>query len=107
MRVHLESAAAQGDIEAEWRLANPPPLSPHATHVWNAFADISRTRQIGGMSLCRLTRLEVRLWERDMGVDLAPWERRAIFQIDDEWLAAMTPKEKPKGHDGPGTSYIP
>lgn len=105
MRAHLQSAAAQGDIEAEWRLANPPPLSPHAAHVWSAFADISRTRQIGGMGLRRLTRLDLRLWEQDEGHRLEPWERRAIFMVDDEWLAAMAPKEKapPKG----GTDYVP
>lgn len=105
MRVHLESAAGQGDLDAEMRLANPPPLSPHVAHVWNAFAEIARTRQIGAMSLCRLTRLDVQMWERDEGIRLEPWERRAIFQLDDEWLAAMSPKEKGKAKSG--ANYIP
>lgn len=57
------------------------------------------------MSISRLTRLDVRLWEQDEGVRLQAWERRLIFQIDDEWLAAMSPKAKTEKK--PGSDYIP
>jgi hypothetical protein len=97
--------AQQGEHTARERLANPPPLPPAAAHVWTAFTEIARTRQIGGMGLARLTRSDVRLWEADEGVRLERWERRLIFRMDEEWLAAMSPKAKPTVE--PGSHYIP
>ncbi|MGH1558023.1 hypothetical protein ACRAWD_10030 [Caulobacter segnis] len=43
MRTHLESLARQGDPEATWRLANPPPLSSHVAHLWGWYADLCQT----------------------------------------------------------------
>lgn len=57
------------------------------------------------MGHCRLTRAEIRLWEEDESVQLAPWERRAIFHLDEEWIAAMSPKPE-KAKTGPGTHYV-
>lgn len=78
-----------------------------ALRAWNAFAEISRTRQTGAMGICRITRLEVRLWEEDEGVCLQPWERRAIFRLDDEYIAIMTPKDPGKKKDTEGSHFIP
>jgi hypothetical protein len=41
--------------------------------------------------------LEIQAWERDEGVRLEPWERRAILELDQEWLrvyAEAQPKPK-------------
>lgn len=44
----------------------------------------------------RLTRLEIQAWERDEGIRLERWERRAILMIDSEHLRVMA-EAKPKG----------
>ena len=51
LRVHLESLARQDDVEASHRLANPPPLHPLVAHIWSYYADLSQTRQTGGMGI--------------------------------------------------------
>lgn len=94
MRVHLESLARQGDPEATWRLANPPPLSPYVAHLWAWYADLCQTRQSGGFGPARLSRLEIQAWERDEGVRLEPWERRALIALDAEHLLTMTAPAK-------------
>jgi hypothetical protein len=92
--VHLESDARQGGIESAWRLANPPPLPPHAAHVWRWFRDLAQTRPNNGMSITRIPRTEIAQWERDEGISLERWERRAILELDAAFIAAMTPKKK-------------
>lgn len=85
-RVHLESLARQGDPEAIWELENIPPLHPLAAHLWQAFLDLSQTRQSSGFGPSRLSRLEIRQWEADEGQHLDPWERRCLMAIDAEWV---------------------
>lgn len=46
------------------------------------------------MGLCRLPRTEIAQWERDEGIALSPWQRRAILALDEAFVAAMTPKTK-------------
>lgn len=106
LRVHLEKAAEGGDVEAEWRLENPPPLPVHAGHVWNWWVDISRDRQAGAMGLCKITRHDIARWERDEGIRLERWERKLIRDIDDEYVAMMTPKPDDKSGRGPGSHYV-
>lgn len=89
LRDHLESDARQGGFESQWRLDNPPPLSPHIAHVWAWYCDLCQTRQSYGMGPSRLSRLEIQAWERDERVRLEPWERRAIMALDAEHLTVM------------------
>lgn len=42
------------------------------------------------MAPCRLSRLDIQAWERDEGVRLELWERRAILQIDSLQLEIVT-----------------
>ena len=91
-RVHLESLARQGDIEAQWELDNVPPLPPLAAHLWAAFLDLHRTRGSSGMGPGPITRLDIRLWEGDEGQFLEPWERRVILAVDQAWLASQAPQ---------------
>lgn len=81
-------------MESAWRLENPPPLSPYVVHVWRWFCDLAQTRPINGMALARIPRTEIAQWERDEGVRLEPWERRAILALDAAYVATMTPKKK-------------
>lgn len=79
---HVKALAAAGDpeeIERLERVAKPPYLTEH---IWRWFQDLSQSRQSGGMGVARLSRLEIQAWERDEGVGLRPWERRAIIQLD-------------------------
>ena len=94
LRVHLESLARQDDVEASHRLANPPPLHPLVAHIWTYYADLSQTRQTGGMGPSRLSRLEIQAWERDEGVRLERWERRAVMAIDALHLSIMNAPDK-------------
>jgi hypothetical protein len=41
--------------------------------------------------------LEIQAWERDEGVRLEPWERRAIMALDSEHVVTMSPPAKGKG----------
>jgi hypothetical protein len=75
-------------------LANPPPLSPHVAHVWAWYADLCQTRPSGGFGPSRLPRLEIQAWERDEGVRLEPWERRAIMRLDALHLSIMNAPKK-------------
>lgn len=48
-------------------------------------------------------------WERDEGIRLERWERRAILTLDAEFCAAMAPKAKGKGGtngDGPAVEEV-
>lgn len=81
-------------MASAWRLANPPPLSPHAAYLWAWYCDLAQTRAAGGFGPARISRLEIQAWERDEGVRLEPWERRAIMQLDAEHLRIMTAKEE-------------
>lgn len=85
--------ARQGDVEAQWRLDSPPPLSPLVGHLWAAYVDLSSTRT-HGMGPNRLTRLEIQAWERDEGIRLARWERRAIMAIDALHLSIIAQNQK-------------
>lgn len=71
----------QGDIEARWRLENPPVLPPLVAHLWAAYVDLASTRT-SGMSPNRISRLDIQAWERDEMVTLERWERRALMAID-------------------------
>lgn len=46
------------------------------------------------MGISRIPRTEIQAWERDEGVRLERWERRAILALDEAFIAAMTPKTK-------------
>lgn len=59
------------------------------------------------MGIARLTRLDIRLFEEDEGIKLEPWERRAIFELDDLWLTAMQPDPKKQGEPQKGSNYVP
>lgn len=93
LRVHIESAARQGDIECRWRLDNPPPLSPFVAHLWGYYVDLSSTRS-SGMGPNRLTRLEIQAWEQDEGIRLERWERRAIMALDALHLTIINEAKK-------------
>lgn len=88
--------ARQDDVEAQWRLDNPPPLSPHVGHLWVYYCDLAQTRTVG-MAANRLTRLEIQAWERDEGIRLARWERRAIMAVDAEHLRIMAERSNKGG----------
>jgi hypothetical protein len=65
-------------------LADQPELPPLGAHLWGYFIEIAATRSSGGMS-----RVEIRTWEADEGVELEPWERRTILAIDSAYLASL------------------
>jgi hypothetical protein len=85
----LESLAGQGDPEAAAELADQPELPPLGAHLWGYFIEIAATRSSGGMGPSRLSRVEIRTWEADEGVELEPWERRTILAIDSAYLASL------------------
>ncbi len=88
-REGLESLARQGDPEAIHILASQPELPRLAAHLWEYWCDLGQTRSTNGMSVCPLSRLEVQTWEKDEGIELASWERRAIFRIDALWMGSL------------------
>lgn len=102
LRNHLEVYARDGDPEsiAELAAAADPPQPTE--YLWGYFLDLHSTRTGNGFGPCRLSRLEIRLWEEDEGVALAHWERRAIMALDACWLTATAEqqaaadKRKPK-----------
>jgi len=57
-------------------------LPPLAAHVWTHFLDLRKTRQATDSGSQRIPRVEIHAWERDEGVRLAPWERRAVMALD-------------------------
>lgn len=85
--------AAQGDVESLYRLENAPQPPPLAAHLWGHFLDLHQTRANNGMSICRLTRHDIRAWEADEGVSLDRWERRAILAIDAAFVAVQLAKQ--------------
>ena len=89
-RANWENLARQGDPEACHVLENQPELPRHAAHVWSYFHALHETRPTGGMSVSRLTRQDIRLWQEDEGITLEPWERRAIFAIDALWVRSVS-----------------
>ncbi|MDP3855338.1 hypothetical protein [Phenylobacterium sp.] len=49
------------------------------------------------MSICRLTRGDIRAWEEDEGVSLDRWERRAILAIDAAFVDAQLARQDARG----------
>jgi hypothetical protein len=42
-----------------------------------------------------MTRVEIRQWEEDEGIELERWERRALLDLDLAYLASL--REHPNG----------
>lgn len=86
------SQAEQGDPEAQAYLAALPKLPRTTAHLWEWFVDpvtgLHHTRQSNGMGPSRLTRAEIRQWQRDERIPLEMWERRALLAIDAAWAKA-------------------
>lgn len=97
-RVHVESLARQGDLDALAILAAHPKPPKSAGHVWGYFHQLGKTRGSNGFGPNPLSRVEIRQWEVDEGIDLAPWERRAILTLDQMYLASLNANEEgPQG----------
>lgn len=94
-RVHLATLARGGDIEAQWELDNEPQCPPEAAYLWRYFLELDQTRPSNGMGICRLSRLEIRQWERDEAITLQPWERRAILAMDAAFATSTQPDNQP------------
>lgn len=78
-----------GDPGSLAELDAVPELPALAAHVWGYFVDLRRTASGGGgMGPTYITRQDIRLWEQDEAVRLAPWERRAILDLDAAMRAA-------------------
>jgi hypothetical protein len=60
---------------------------------------LSVARPSNGMSLSRVPRSEIAQWERDEGLCLERWERRALLQLDAAFCAAMAPASKSSSPD--------
>lgn len=93
-RVHIEALARGGDPDAKHELASQPKLPKGAAHVWKYFQEVAETRGSSGFGPNPITRLEIRLWEEDEAVSLAPWERKAILSIDRHFLRAHYAKDE-------------
>jgi hypothetical protein len=95
--------AARGDPDSIVFLASLPELPADGAYLWGWFADpatgLHATRQSSGMGPSRLSRLEIRLWERDEGVALKPWERRCLMAIDSAWLRSLNDEPNDSGGD--------
>jgi len=52
------------------------------------------------MGPCRLTRLDIRLWEADEAQRLEYWERRALIDIDNLWIGSMAEQMAPASSPG-------
>jgi hypothetical protein len=98
MREHLQSAAAQGDADAELELQAVPALPRLAAHVWGWFIELARCRTYGGMgNPLPISYRDVVAWRDMTGVEPEPWELKAIFAIDVAWLDSLPkPETKPK-----------
>jgi hypothetical protein len=88
VRDALHALAEQGDPEALTELANLPKLPPLGAHLWQWFSELTATRTASGLGPNRITRAEIRAWERDEGQSLDLWERRAILRIDQAWISS-------------------
>lgn len=97
-RVHIQSLARQGDLDALATLAAHPKPPKAAEHVWRYFREIGATRSSNGFGPNPLSRVEIRQWEKDEGIDLAPWERKAILTLDRMYLASLNQQDEgPQG----------
>lgn len=93
-RVHLEAMARQGDVAAQFELDNVPPLPPLAAHVWGYFTDLARCRNYAGMgSPLPISYRDIEAWGRVTGNTLAPWELRAVLQLDAAFLTEPATEE--------------
>jgi len=93
LRVHLESLARRGDLAAQAELAAVPKLPPYAAHLWRHFQDLCQDRRYGEGGPQAISRLDLQAWERDEGVSLDYWERRALLNLDRLWRRVMTAAE--------------
>lgn len=70
-------------------------------HVWEWFYELDGTRQ-SGMVLGPITNVEISAWASGMGIDLLPFERRAILAVDRAYLAFNAKKMQSKS----GTNHV-
>ena len=59
---------------------------PHEVeYIWQWFYELDATRQ-NGMGAGPITHVEITAWANGMGIDLLPFERQALRQIDRAFL---------------------
>lgn len=85
LREHLQSAAAQGQVD-ELLVAEPLPAA--ARPLWRVFMSIAGQRRSGGMGPSSLTFTDVEAYQRLYGVQFTPWELDTLFAIDAASLGA-------------------
>ena len=76
-----------------------PPFPFELEHVWEAFVELSSTRQ-SGMGVGPITYLEIEAYRRQTLADLTAWEVKLLRRLDNavrEMIAGQAPKPKAKG----------
>lgn len=94
LRQHIE-AAISAKIVAPDVIAyqNRPKLKADIAHVWAYFIELHSRRQHNNGPQ-KLTYAEIREWKQEEGRSLQPWERKAIFRLDDLYIESVLEAER-------------
>lgn len=77
------------------------PIPAAALHVWNAFQELDGTRNSNGYSMLSLTFTDIDAYARLSGFPLAPWEVKAIRQMDAIRIASFNADQTVAPTDAP------
>lgn len=70
----------------------PPVSMPYLVDLFFEVGPATST----GMGQALLTHEEIGAWQRNMNVELRPWEMRAMRRMSAEWIAEAQAAEDPK-----------
>jgi hypothetical protein len=84
VREHLQSVARR--LGREPPELKAPPLRPSAMRLWSLFCELASARQVGQVGFQPISWAEMKAWAELRGLDLAPWEAKALRRLDGVFL---------------------
>jgi hypothetical protein len=92
---HLKSIRKQKGLPER----KAPPLRSEFYHIWNIFAELNHCRGSTGFGPAPISYTDIAAYGKLMGVDLTPFEVRAIRSLDNVYLETTSQSEG-SGKDG-------
>lgn len=68
-------------------LVDIPKLPDVVAHIWEYFAELNKTRSFSDAGPSSISWQEFRAWRLENKLRLDPWERDALFKLDDTFIS--------------------
>lgn len=75
-------------------LAEAPDLAPELLPLWSSFMELHSEREIGAGGPRSITTRDLHYWQAENGIQLEPWEKRAIRAADRAYFDVRAEHDK-------------